>query len=437
MRNLWMILALGILTGCGVHRAVVSSGDRGLAKVVNDSEGLRGHDFGLALYDPDSDQWLYQRQSDQYFTPASNTKILTLCTALMCLGDSTTALYYAQRGDTLYFWGAADPSLLFEPIPGASRALQILQEHDGPLYYAPRYETDKFGPGWSWADYQYAYQVERSEMPLYGNRIDLRIGAPDSDLEVNPPYFSQYITVNPGAPYSIERLPFANAFEINPDRIRRFPWERAVPFSVDDYLLMELLRDTLGRQVDLAYGFDHPDEPESITGVPLDTLYRRLMQQSDNFIAEQLLLQSALTARDTFSAEAMIAWMQDSVFRQLPDSLQWFDGSGLSRYNLFTPRSVVRVLEQLLDERGMPFVQEIFPAGGVSGTIASWYGGADGPFVWAKTGTLRNKHCLSGFVRTRSGRTLIFSFMHQNYIGSSSRAKEEMEVILNYIHDRF
>ncbi|MDX1408026.1 MAG: D-alanyl-D-alanine carboxypeptidase, partial [Saprospiraceae bacterium] len=301
MRNTFLWLGLALLAGCSVHRAVVSSGDRGLARVVNNAQGLKGHDFGLALYDPSTGEWLYQRQADQYFTPASNTKILTLYTALQCLGDSTIALYYVTRGDSLYFWGAADPSLLYTPIPDADRALDQLRSHEGPLFYAPHVETDKFGPGWSWGDYQYAYQVERSELPLYGNRIRFRVNGPDSPLEVEPDYFSQYVTMNPDAPYSIQRLPFANAFEINPDRVRRFPWEVAVPFAIDDYLLMELLRDTLGRRVDLAYGFDHPSRPRTITGVPVDTLYRRLMQQSDNFIAEQLLLQSALTVLDTFA----------------------------------------------------------------------------------------------------------------------------------------
>ena len=69
----------------------------------------------------------------------------------------------------------------------------------------------------------------------------------------------------------------------------------------------------------------------------------------------------------------------------------------------------------------------IFPAGGKSGTIEKWYGGKAEPYVFAKTGTLSNKHCLSGYIKTESGRLLIFSFMHNNYVGSPEPVKKEME----------
>ncbi|MEL6865453.1 MAG: D-alanyl-D-alanine carboxypeptidase, partial [Bacteroidota bacterium] len=59
------------------------------------------------------------------------------------------------------------------------------------------------------------------------------------------------------------------------------------------------------------------------------------------------------------------------------------------------------------------------------------------PYVFAKTGTLSNKHCLSGYLRTRSGRLLIFSFMHNNYMGSSRHYKKEMEEILMALHAYF
>ena len=59
--------------------------------------------------------------------------------------------------------------------------------------------------------------------------------------------------------------------------------------------------------------------------------------------------------------------------------------------------------------------------------------GDDPPYVFAKTGTLRHKHCLSGYLRTHSGRVLIFSFMHNNYTGSSARIKEEMQRVLEMV----
>jgi D-alanyl-D-alanine carboxypeptidase/D-alanyl-D-alanine-endopeptidase (penicillin-binding protein 4) len=69
------------------------------------------------------------------------------------------------------------------------------------------------------------------------------------------------------------------------------------------------------------------------------------------------------------------------------------------------------------------------------GTIRNWYGGQESAYVYAKTGTLSNKHCLSGYLRTKSGRLLIFSFMHNNYVGSSTPVKEEMEKVLDWLRE--
>ena len=122
----------------------------------------------------------------------------------------------------------------------------------------------------------------------------------------------------------------------------------------------------------------------------------------------------------------------------MPDEPIWVDGSGLSRYNLQTPRSILALLRKVDDELSDERIKTIFPAGGVSGTIENWYANPDGePYVFAKTGTLSNKHALSGFLFTHSGKKLIFSFMHNNYITSSSVLKVEMEQVLQQLYENY
>jgi D-alanyl-D-alanine carboxypeptidase/D-alanyl-D-alanine-endopeptidase (penicillin-binding protein 4) len=52
-----------------------------LTENVENSEVFQRGFTGFALFDPEERQLLYQYQADKYFTPASNTKILTFYAA--------------------------------------------------------------------------------------------------------------------------------------------------------------------------------------------------------------------------------------------------------------------------------------------------------------------------------------------------------------------
>jgi len=78
------------------------------------------------------------------------------------------------------------------------------------------------------------------------------------------------------------------------------------------------------------------------------------------------------------------------------------------------------------------------PIGGVAGTIRSAYKTDNGlPFVWAKTGSLMNVHNQSGYIVTRKGKRLTFSFMNNNFTRPSREIRDEMVRIMTYIHDNY
>ena len=57
---------------------------------------------GFLLYNPATKDTLYAKNHNHYFTPASNTKIFTLFSALKTLSDSIPAFRYAIQGDSVY-----------------------------------------------------------------------------------------------------------------------------------------------------------------------------------------------------------------------------------------------------------------------------------------------------------------------------------------------
>jgi D-alanyl-D-alanine carboxypeptidase/D-alanyl-D-alanine-endopeptidase (penicillin-binding protein 4) len=390
---------------------------------------------GFGLYDPAEKEWLYELNTHKYFTPASNTKILTLYTAMQVLGDSIEAIRYIEQDSVMYFWGTGDPGFLYPDVPPSNNVFNFLKSYPGKLVLTvPNYTDTRYGNGWAWDDYRYGYQVEKSAFPIYGNRT--WIENHEGEIDVIPNYYQSYFSMNTTLRAGqITRDESVNSFEYNLDHEEEEEdWQ--IPFITSPYELKQLLEDTLQRSIQLGYDFTAPAQYLSLRSSKSDSLFQHMMHVSDNFIAEQLLLLCGNALFDTLDTDRMIDSAQSLYFQDAPDPFLWYDGSGLSRYNLFTPRSLIWLLNKILEKKPFAYAQHIFPAGGVSGTIENWYGDSK-PYVFAKTGTLRNKHCLTGFLITKQNRVLLFSFMHNNYPSGSRSIKKEMQHIFEHIRDTY
>lgn len=388
---------------------------------------------GFMLYDLDKRKSVYEYNASSYFTPASNTKIFTFYTALSVIGDSIPALKYVQRGDSLIFWGTGDPSLLSRNVYSNNSVLSVLTNAPETLYFSSsNFHTTHFGPGWAWDDYNDYYSAERSPLPLYGNILYVENGI--SSLIVRPSYFKKLITYEPSdSESSIVRNVDSNLITMR-GRING-KVKKEIPIRMSGDLITQLLTDTLKKPVKL---IDTPlvSGVNTLYSLRADSLYRVMMQDSDNFIAEQLLLITSGILTDTLKTEIAINYSKTNLLNDLPDEPIWIDGSGLSRYNLFTPRSIVRLWEKIYDKVPEQRLFALLATGGKAGTIRNWYK-ADTPFIFGKTGSLSNNHCLSGYLVTRSGKRLIFSFMNSNFTASSNDIRRNMQSILNQIYEKY
>jgi D-alanyl-D-alanine carboxypeptidase/D-alanyl-D-alanine-endopeptidase (penicillin-binding protein 4) len=75
---------------------------------------------------------------------------------------------------------------------------------------------------------------------------------------------------------------------------------------------------------------------------------------------------------------------------------------------------------------------KLFPTGGASDEFTS-----ETPYIYAKTGSLGNNYCLSGYLQTKSGKTLIFSFMNNHFRQPSSEVKRRMQLVFERIRDEY
>lgn len=414
----------------------------GLKTLVEGSPYFKRCFSGFALFQPIKEEMIYENGADQCYIPASNTKILTFWTAWNILGDSIPALRYVIKGDSLIFWGTGNPAFLNPELPADTTVLNFLRNRRERLYFSVHnFKDDTYAPGWSWRNYNFDFQPERSPFPIYGNEVTFVRNHVKYGFDVYPAYFKNKTKYNyrlRSAYPLVQRRQASNLFEYNARAKSGRPFYRRVPFHYTPQLIADLLGDTLRRPVQLINAADivQRSRVQTLSIALPDTVYRKMMQDSDNFIAEHLLMACSEKLFGSINAKDAILYANEHIFKGLVNDCMWEDGSGLSRYNLFTPRSITQVLYKLYQNIPSERLLSLFAAGGVRGTIKSWYG-AEKPYVFAKTGSLNGVHCLSGYVLTKTNRILIFSFMHNNFSFSSAALKEEMEKVLRYVAENY
>jgi len=412
---------------------------RKILKMLKSSVILKDHFTGFSLYDLGKRKMITGLNEDKYFTPASNAKLVTFYAGLMLLKDSIAGLKYIERGDSLIFWGTADPSFL-DPQFKEQQVLEKLNSSGKKIYRAKGvFKGDFYGTGWTYDDYNEYYQPEMSDLPMYGNVV--RFSRNSEGLQSYPGFVSGGLmklhTVQSEYPsrFIIKRDIMSNVFT-QPISSAPVGFNQIIPFKVSDELIGELLKQSIPAfSGNITYS--KPTQTQTWNSISADTLYKRMLLPSDNFIAEQILLNIAASKGMEMNTAVVIDYVKKNFLSDLPDKAVWVDGSGLSRQNLFTPRSIVRLCEKIYDEIGdQDRLFDLLPQGGKTGTLKNLFKG-DKPYVFAKTGSLSNNHNLSGYLITASGKKLIFSFMNNNFTRPTSEIRSEMEKVINEIHKKY
>ncbi|TDT40597.1 D-alanyl-D-alanine carboxypeptidase/D-alanyl-D-alanine-endopeptidase (penicillin-binding protein 4) [Maribacter spongiicola] len=422
MKNfLFLAVTFLLLSACSSKKSLVSkSFDKQLS-----SSFYKNQFTGVLVIDAETKDTIYTNNSDKYFIPASNTKIFTLFAALKTLPAQIPAIKYIKTNDILYFEGTADPSFL-HPYLKDSTALNFLQNQSNLVFVANNFQDEKYGPGWAWDDYQWYYSAEKSALPIHGNVV---MTYKNPKLIVSPPYFKDSVLE---MTHTNNRNETSNRFYYPPTKKDTLE----TPFITSDQTTRSILENLLSKKVGIASTMPS-GEKGTLYGSNADSLYVRMMHESDNFIAEQLLLVASGVLTDTLNGKLTRDYILENELKDLKQEPRWVDGSGLSRYNLFTPQNMVSVLDQLYSLVSQERLFSIFPAGGLSGTLKNRFAGDEKPYVFAKSGSLSNNYCLSGYLIANSGKVLIFSFMNNHFKQSTSEERNRLEQMLQTLRDTY
>jgi D-alanyl-D-alanine carboxypeptidase/D-alanyl-D-alanine-endopeptidase (penicillin-binding protein 4) len=150
--------------------------------------------------------------------------------------------------------------------------------------------------------------------------------------------------------------------------------------------------------------------------VPLGVVVHDLNKRSNNFVAEQVLrtLGAEIVGRPGTwdkGLEAVARYLTSLGIRK--GSYQMTNGSGLYDSNRFSPEQIVTVLRGAMrDFRIAAEFMASLAVAGTDGTIGHRMGNTPAErFVRAKTGTLANASCLSGFAGSPGHSPLIFAIL--------------------------
>ena len=342
----------------------------------------------------------------------------------------------------IWLQATGDPTLL-HPDFIKQPVIEFLTRDTSVLFILAtnnQWKDNALGSGWSWDDYDASYMAERSLFPVYGNVIRFYGDREEIKIVPNSVELGYGGTGNSPDNFSLKnkKYSFGRAKDKN-----LFLWENAnnelkyteVPYITSERASIEFLKDTIeGLKLSISSNISLSN-PSLVHSQPTDSVLKPMMHRSDNFFAEQLLLMVSNERLGVMNDEKIIDTLLKTDFKDLPQKPGWADGSGLSRYNLFSPKDFVFILNKMKNEFGMKRVMSIFPTGG-EGTLANFYV-ADSNYIYAKTGTLSGVIAISGYLYTKKGKELIFSVLVNNHKASGTEVRRAIEKFLQAIREKY
>ena len=286
------------------------------------------------------------------------------------------------------------------------------------------------GRGWAWDDVPYTFSAKKSSFPIHGNTVQVISDSESDSLCFYPAVLKNQIDINKGessyALYINEHTYFLN---------RKANDTLYIPIEPSESQFIETLQDVIKRPI-------YIDSNQTIAFTDYKTLtttstqiHKELLYNSDNLVAESLLLMFSGIDQWELNTEKGISFIRDQNMPSAFDGV-YVDGSGLSRYNLIKSTDLIVFLGNLYEKIGGLGVQAYLPRANIDGTLKSYAPKIPLHYVYAKSGSLRNQHVLAGYMLSNSYRAHAFVISVNNYIGEKRKVQAAIGRQLKLIHDR-
>ena len=305
--------------------------ERQLNRSIAKEAVFQGAQVSVSIFDLEQKKEVVSLQSDKKILPASTIKLVPFLGALQTFGFSLPALHYKKQDGRFYFWSSGYP-LLGHPSLANDDVLTFLKKQKDSLFYIPRPMTSPaLGSGWAWDDTSFAFSAKKSSFPFHGNLVQIS-SSPESDrLRFSPLGFEQRI------PYTKKQESYELLAKEQIHRLSRVKADTlSLPFTPSDSLFVQLIQDAIATSIYIGSKQEVSLEGYKTFTTTKTLLYKALLHDSNNLVAESLVLMLCGTSQWELNTQQglLLLYQQNKT---LKSQFQQVDGSGLSRYNLASP----------------------------------------------------------------------------------------------------
>ncbi|TAE58318.1 MAG: D-alanyl-D-alanine carboxypeptidase/D-alanyl-D-alanine-endopeptidase [Nostocales cyanobacterium] len=427
--------------------------------IINRPEFTRMR-WGILIKPLNSEQKLYNLESEKYFIPASTNKLFTTAAALKKLGRDfkiRTSIYQDAEG-TLRVVGRGDPSLKTAQLDILSQQLyqRGIREIDQLIADDSYFQGEVVNPSWQWEDVQFYYGAPVNSLIVNENAavinfVSQKIGEP---LKIQWTNFldSHNWNIQNNTITTAENQPgFVAVYRDLKGQILRIKGQLPVNAKPDITAIAvfdpadNFLRHFRGsllkagikvKQVSVKNSGNISQEIAFLESPSLSELIKEINGNSNNLFTEAILktLGSQQPLKDNQTTVDSGLEVVKNTLTELgvdPKSYIIVDGSGLSRKNLISPESLVQVLQIMGTSNQGEIFRASLPVAGVSGTLKNRFlnTSAQG-IVQAKTGTMMGVVTLSGYVNNTNYQPLVFSIMVNQSDQPASIVRNAMDEIV-------
>ncbi len=413
--------------------------DASLQKEVDQFLDKKAQDINcsVAIYSLEDNAYIYQKNLDKRFVPASTIKLFTSACANHNLGPDyklSTELYLDGKmeqdrlvGD-LYLLSSGDPTFSTKNLEELVCKLidRNIYHIDGDFNVDQTcFDDIQMGPGWMWDEEPGFWNAPLTGFMLDHNCIEITRNCEDGTFSfVNPPLNAPFQIVKQSETITkcsfLEELGYTPTYWVNDKAsVSEFiPMRNTI--AITDKIIRRIFQKNHIGFTGVVAAKSLPKAKVvkvAMVNTELKKLYKPILQISDNLYSDALfkILGKFYTKnRGSFASgkRAMDDFLQNEIQLNL-EELKIVDGSGLSRYNQLSSKHLIELLKWISKQENHSVVDFLQSYQIVDNRLKVTN---QSGVVQAKTGSMTGVCCFCGFIESKHGKKYAFSILLNGYV---------------------